>query len=357
MSSREDTLVNTISRRTQYCFREYLSRFSVINEIDMFFSNAGIVAGTDPPKANVSGARRILIEQNYDSLNLNDWNDVKRLLRAFEVILEKAQKDSPEEFANLSSCLAKDGFNWSGSRLVSTSGTALLDSLKGLALSLDAEHLQLHIRRIEESIDNDPDQAIGSAKELVETCCKSIYQRRTGNASDQDDLPKLVRDTLSELKLVPNAIKDSDKGGETIKRVLGNLSNIVNGIAELRNWYGTGHGKDIRTKGLKPRHARLAVGAASTLVNFIFETDQEQRGGLLLENCPHCDGNGSGGVSNRQCLYCNGKGKVSAALAGKYGTHGAPFFRCPSCEGSSVVGKLGTECLNCMGAGLVEGVE
>lgn len=54
--------------------------------------------------------------------------------------------------------------------------------------------------------------------------------------------------------------------------VLGSLGGIVSGIAELRNYYGTGHGKASGTSGLGPRHARLAVGAASTLAVFLFET-------------------------------------------------------------------------------------
>ena len=54
------------------------------------------------------------------------------------------------------------------------------------------------------------------------------------------------------------------KAAETIKRLLSNLATITQGIAELRNKYGTGHGKVAKTKGLSPRHAKLAVGAASS---------------------------------------------------------------------------------------------
>lgn len=61
-------------------------------------------------------------------------------------------------------------------------------------------------------------------------------------------------------------------GEESIRRVLGSLGGIVSGIAELRNSYGTGHGKPSGSGGLGLRHARLAVGAASTLAAFLFET-------------------------------------------------------------------------------------
>ena len=64
-----------------------------------------------------------------------------------------------------------------------------------------------------------------------------------------------------------------DSGG---KRLLSNLATITNGIAELRNSYGTGHGKTASTKGLGARHSKLAVGAASTLAIFLVETHNEK---------------------------------------------------------------------------------
>ncbi|MHB8290209.1 MAG: abortive infection family protein [Acidimicrobiales bacterium] len=39
----------------------------------------------------------------------------------------------------------------------------------------------------------------------------------------------------------------------------------MSGSAELRNSYGTGHGKPLGRSGLGPRYARLAVGTASRL--------------------------------------------------------------------------------------------
>ena len=49
-------------------------------------------------------------------------------------------------------------------------------------------------------------------------------------------------------------------------------------LAELRNLYGTGHGKEAAAQMQKPRHARLAVGAASTLAGLFFETHLAPKG-------------------------------------------------------------------------------
>ncbi len=50
---------------------------------------------------------------------------------------------------------------------------------------------------------------------------------------------------------------------------------IGNNLAELRELYGTGHGKHGSSTGLKTRHAKLAIGAAATFAVFLFETHKE----------------------------------------------------------------------------------
>ena len=56
-----------------------------------------------------------------------------------------------------------------------------------------------------------------------------------------------------------------------------NIAAVAQGVAELRNLFGTGHGPDGQPKCLQPRHARLAAGAAATLATFLIETHNETR--------------------------------------------------------------------------------
>ncbi|MDQ1396612.1 MAG: hypothetical protein QOG64_1871, partial [Acidimicrobiaceae bacterium] len=56
------------------------------------------------------------------------------------------------------------------------------------------------------------------------------------------------------------------------KRVLSNLSQLAVGVAELRNQFGPDHGRTTAVVGLGPRHAHLAVGAASTYCRMLLET-------------------------------------------------------------------------------------
>ena len=71
-------------------------------------------------------------------------------------------------------------------------------------------------------------------------------------------------------------LPDRAKVVETIRRTLSNLGAIVSGLAEIRNLYGTGHGKHGKHRGLSARHAKLAAGAAGTLAVFLFETHQDR---------------------------------------------------------------------------------
>lgn len=153
---------------------------------------------------------------------------------------------------------------------------ASLNSLKEKFSGADTGYVLGQITRMESAVQNDPGLAIGTAKELIETICKTILAERSFVLSGNEDLPQLVKATAKTLKLTPSDIPDDAKASESIKRLLSNLATITNGIAELRNSYGTGHGKDAKAKGLGPRHAKLAVGAASTLAIFLVETHHEQ---------------------------------------------------------------------------------
>lgn len=154
-------------------------------------------------------------------------------------------------------------------------GGPSLSELKEHAKVLSANHLAEQIRRLEASIETDPSLAIGTAKELIETCCKTILAERGKPVSGTPDVSTLTKQTLKELKLVPEDIHKAARGADIIKRLLSNLGTIGNGLAELRGLYGTGHGKHGSAIGLSTRHAKLAVGAAATLVVFLFETHKE----------------------------------------------------------------------------------
>jgi hypothetical protein len=139
---------------------------------------------------------------------------------------------------------------------------------------LNADYVSQQINLMESSIENSPHISIGLAKELIETCCKSIIDERKETYDKNWDLPKLMKETTKLLKLTPDDIPNEARAASSIKQILGSLSSVVQGIGEVRNEYGSGHGKDGKFIGLQPRHAKLAVGAASTLAIYLLETHE-----------------------------------------------------------------------------------
>jgi len=157
-----------------------------------------------------------------------------------------------------------------------TAKSPSLDAAKAITREMTADYLNQQITRMEASIHSDPELAIGTAKELIETCCKTILGERNKPLDDRWGISRLVRATLDELDLVAANVPKGMEASDSIRKTLGNLAQLAQGAAELRNLYGTGHGKDALAPSPPPHHARLAVGAASTLVVFLFETQRLQ---------------------------------------------------------------------------------
>jgi hypothetical protein len=195
---------------------------------------------------------------------------VGRLLSALaDYALETTQAPTAEYRKKAELCRAI------ASRLLA--GGPSLDDLKQKAVSLNANHLAEQIRRMKDSVQSDPSLAIGTAKELIETCCKTILAERGKALPGSPDMPTLTKTTFKELNLVPEGVPSAAKGADVIKRILSNLATVGHGLAELRGLYGTGHGQHGSTTGLTTRHAKLAVGAASTLAVFLFETHEQTK--------------------------------------------------------------------------------
>ena len=122
-----------------------------------------------------------------------------------------------------------------------------------------------------------PTNAIGLAKELIESCCKTILDELGIEWSKNDDVPQLTNRAMGALNLLPANIQETDQGADAIKAVLGNLRAIPTKLAEIRNPFGSGHGKSASFQGLEERHAKLAVGSSITFVDFIWSTYEKQK--------------------------------------------------------------------------------
>lgn len=153
------------------------------------------------------------------------------------------------------------------------SNNILLEPLKS---KFNSDYITQSIELMLELQKSNPTEAIGKAKELIESCCKTILEKLNETYDEKDDISALTKKTFEKLNLMPENINDNLPLSKTLKQILGNLRAITFGLAELRNPYGSGHGKSSNFKGLSERHAKLAVGCCATLVNFLWDCYENQ---------------------------------------------------------------------------------
>ncbi|MDO4368599.1 MAG: abortive infection family protein [Bacteroidales bacterium] len=154
---------------------------------------------------------------------------------------------------------------------ISNNNIAVVKQVVEIKAKFDNIYIQSQIDEMLASQEEDPTNAIGLAKELIESCCKTILEHYN-IPKDFDNLSKLVKATTKTLKITPEDIPDSIPEAKSMKAILGAFATITDGLANLRNTYGRGHGKDNNYKGLGVRHAKLAIGASSTLVHFLWDS-------------------------------------------------------------------------------------
>ena len=278
-----------ISRRLRNLLMEYLSANSVLREIEDEFESSEVPLGPPPEQTGLQqGQRRQLVQSYYNGLDFTAPADIRKFLTVLAVFMGNLERQIGQTYPwsstddtyprqqldKFQQQLARDGYEYRSGTIMPVTAAARLADAKAIAEQFDAAHITDQIKRIEASIDADPALAIGTAKELVESCFKTILRERN-IAYDKEDLPQLGKKAFASLKLLPDDVPDAAKGAKTIRVLLSNLATVVQGLAEVRSLYGTGHGRDGKARGVSSRHARLAVGAASALVTFAFQTHLE----------------------------------------------------------------------------------
>jgi hypothetical protein len=201
-----------ISKKTRNEFREYFVSWTV-REIEQEFDAADVPCDTDyVPRT--SSARRAQVDKYYHALDFTRWSDVLKLLKVYEVALlqlehyathpdiyDDARARAAIQLAGLTKWLSRDGLEFKEGRITRASGTVHLTEFIESAARLDAPELQRQLDRLRAAVDADPPLAIGTAKELVETVCKTILHDRNVTFDEGADIPALVKVTRKQLGL------------------------------------------------------------------------------------------------------------------------------------------------------------
>jgi len=188
----------------------------------------------------------------------------------------KAEKSVEEAVALLNENLKYDGYevvrdgHMFKVRELSA-GRVKLDASAHVPDELTQLTIDENIRKCETKLsEGDFSGAITNARSLIEAVLIGIEKDMATDAPVYDgDLVKLYKRVQKLLNLEP----DRKDISEPLRQILSGLTSIVNGLAAMRNKMSDAHAVTYRPS---RHHAKLAVYAATTLADFLFETKSYQ---------------------------------------------------------------------------------
>jgi len=134
------------------------------------------------------------------------------------------------------------------------------------------KHIEITVSALEKEVSENPSLTFDLSKTLVESSCKSILRDRGFTVDDNLDVPRLLKETLEKFQLVPDSHITNDEVRKSLKKTVGGLQTVIQGLCELRNNEGlASHGRDSFTPPLEEVQAQLAARAADAVVYFLFK--------------------------------------------------------------------------------------
>lgn len=251
-----------------------------LREIDALFDDRGVALGPEQPRENDESVRRERMRRYLATLDLRDAGDAQRLAAALGDVLQKIIQDTAPGWGSNNDelrdkwfrILREDGFDVDEStgavRLGRVAGGAKLTEHALNALP-DPQSIHDHLRRLGDSVDTDPRLAVSTAKALIESTAKCVLTARGQTYTRAAKVPALVNAAQESLGLAPKSVSDEDRA---LRQALQSLVTLTQSVTELRNSVGIDHGAEEVPKWVRPRHARLVVGAAQVWCQLMLET-------------------------------------------------------------------------------------
>lgn len=84
---------------------------------------------------------------------------------------------------------------------------------------------------------------------------------------------------MKALSVTTETVIGNNREAGIVKQIRGSLGGLATGVAEFRNEYGCGHGREAGFLALPVRYAKLAVGSSITLVEHLWKTCNWRSGG------------------------------------------------------------------------------
>ena len=183
--------------------------------------------------------------------------------------IEEAQDAYNKPRERIKNALTKDGLQYfRGGHITGGQGIptkTLMERVQHEGLSA----IDIEVKRALDNVEKDPPAAVLAAGAVLEAVFKTYLEQNNVNFYENDTFSSLWKRCSSHIGMNPKEVEDED-----LKRILSGLHDIADGLMHLRNRKSASHGKSnkqIKSYGIEPRHARLAVHAAHTLAAYILE--------------------------------------------------------------------------------------
>lgn len=248
-----------------------------MREIDALFDDRGVTLGPPQPRENDESVRRERMRRYLATLDLNDAADAQRLTAVFSDALQMIIQGTSAGWGSndglrdkWSRILREDGFDVDEAtgtvRFGRAAGRLTEHALNALP---DPQSIQDHLRRLGDSVDTDPRLAVSTAKALIESTAKCVLTARGQSYTRAAKVPALVNAAQESLGLAAKSVNDEDRA---LRQALQSLVTLTQSVTELRNRVGIDHGAEEVPRWVRPRHARLVVGAAQVWCQLMLET-------------------------------------------------------------------------------------
>jgi len=219
----------------------------------------------NPPDGNCSDKITIWVTREAEARPADIAAIVGRLIEEY---MDGDGGRYPEGRVKISKILAGHGLAYNRGGIIHGAGTSVpTRSLDDLLRQRIIPEIDKEFERALAFVEKDPPAAITAACAILEAFCR-VYLQQAGITAPSDqtakNLWKLVADHIG---FAPSHATD-----EGMKRIFSGFFAVVDGVSLLRNHDSSAHGREARPYRVLPRHARLAVHAAHTLVLFGLES-------------------------------------------------------------------------------------
>jgi hypothetical protein len=235
-------------------------------QLDALF--ARLRATDDLPQGNkVLRVRAWLFQANQDPT----CDAVALLGGALEELMDREianREDIQQLRADAVRALARHGLSYrQGGIILGATLSTPTRSVDELIRQRNLPELQKEFDRALATVETDPPTAITAACAILESTFKVIIADKGLTMPGDQSIHPLWKVVQAHLRIEPENATDPH-----VRQVLQGVASSVHGIAGMRSNTGSAHGRGPGAPTVEPRHARLAVHAAHTVVVFVLES-------------------------------------------------------------------------------------